>query len=81
MTFEEQLLRETGVKKKVAPPTPLQAPLQGTLPKISGRDSFKGEGCNTPGVTQGVHPGLPLLTYYHMRIDLGKVHQTWNSRS
>jgi hypothetical protein len=38
-------------------------------------------GCNTPGVTQGVHPGLPLLTYYHMRIYLGKVHQTWNSRS
>ena len=37
--------------------------------------------CNTPGVTQGVHPGLPLLTYYHMRMDLGKVHQTWNSRS
>jgi hypothetical protein len=25
--------------------------------------------------------GYPLLTYYHMRIDLGKVHQTWNSRS
>jgi hypothetical protein len=37
--------------------------------------------CNTPGVTQGVHPGLPLLTYYHMRIELGKVHQTWSSRS
>jgi hypothetical protein len=39
------------------------------------------EGCNTPSVTQGVHPGLPLLTYYHMRIYLGKVPQTWNSRS
>jgi hypothetical protein len=25
--------------------------------------------------------GYPLLTYYHMRIDLGRVHQTWNSRS
>jgi hypothetical protein len=37
--------------------------------------------CNTPGVTQGVHPGLPHLTYYHMWIGLGKVHQTWNSRS
>jgi hypothetical protein len=37
--------------------------------------------CNTPGVTQGVHPGLPLFTYYHMWIGLGKVHQTWNSRS
>jgi hypothetical protein len=37
--------------------------------------------CNTPGVTQGVHPGLSLLTYHHMRIYLGKVPQTWNSRS
>jgi hypothetical protein len=22
--------------------------------------------CNTLGVTQGVHPGLPHVTYYHM---------------
>jgi hypothetical protein len=28
--------------------------------------------CNTPSVTLGVHPGLPLLTYYHMRIDWAK---------
>jgi hypothetical protein len=25
--------------------------------------------------------GYPLLTYYHMGIELGRVHQTWNSRS
>jgi hypothetical protein len=37
--------------------------------------------CNTPGVTQGVHPGLHNLTYYHMWVSLSKVHQTWNSRS
>jgi hypothetical protein len=43
--------------------------------------NFRRAGCNTPGVTQGVHPGLPHLTYYHMWIGLGKVHQTWNSRS
>jgi hypothetical protein len=48
--------------------------------QISTRDLVQ-EYCNTLGVTQGVHPGLPHLTYYHMRFDLGKVHQTWNSRS
>jgi hypothetical protein len=30
------------------------APLQRTLPKISGQDSFKGEDCNTPGVTMAM---------------------------
>jgi hypothetical protein len=30
------------------------APLLRTLPKISGRDSFKGEGCNTPSVTMAM---------------------------
>jgi hypothetical protein len=39
-------------------------------------------GCNTPGVTQGVHPRVtPFFTHYHMKIELGKVYQTWNSRS
>jgi hypothetical protein len=33
---------------------------------------LRGEGCNTPSVTLGVHLGLPLLTYYHMRIDWAK---------
>jgi hypothetical protein len=70
-----------SIKKDVAHQHTFKHPLQGTLPEISGRDSFKGEGCNTPGVTQGVHPGLPFLTYYHLWIGLGKVHQTWNSRS
>jgi hypothetical protein len=35
-----------------------------------------GSSCNTPGVTQGVHPELPHLTYYHMWVSLSKVHQT-----
>jgi hypothetical protein len=26
-------------------------------------------------------PGLPSFTHYHMKIELGKVYQTWNSRS
>ena len=37
--------------------------------------------CNTPGVTQGVHPRVTPFTHYHMKTDLGKVYQTWNSRS
>jgi hypothetical protein len=45
-------------------------------------DSDQGqEKCNTPGVTQGAHPRLPLLTHYHMKIDVGKVPQIGHSRS
>jgi hypothetical protein len=52
MTFEEQLTRETWIKGRVAHQHTFTATLQRTLPeKISGRDSFKGEDCNTPGVT------------------------------
>jgi hypothetical protein len=51
MTFEEQLTRETWIKKGALHQHTFMAPLQGTLPKILGRDSFKGVGCNTPGVT------------------------------
>jgi hypothetical protein len=32
--------------------------------------------CNTPGVTQGVHPRVTPFTHYHMKADLGKVYQT-----
>jgi hypothetical protein len=46
MTFEEQLTRETWIKGRIAHQHTFIAP-----PIISGRDSFKGEGCNTPGVT------------------------------
>jgi hypothetical protein len=43
---------------------------------------WEGPFCNTPGVTQGVHPRVtPFFTHYHMKIKLGKVYQTWNSRS
>jgi hypothetical protein len=81
MTFEEQLIRETGVKKKVAHPHPFKHPSKGLHLKSRDKIPLRGEGCNTPGVTQGVHPRLPLLTYYHMKIDMGKVPQTGHSRS
>jgi hypothetical protein len=51
MTFEEQLIRETWLKKNFKTLAHLLGTPKGSLPKISGRDSFKGEGCNTPGVT------------------------------
>jgi hypothetical protein len=51
MTFEEQLTRETWIKEGTIHQHAFLAPLQMTLPKILGRDSFKGEGCNTSGVT------------------------------
>jgi hypothetical protein len=43
MTFEEQLTRETWLKEKCNTPAHLVPP-KGSLPKISGRDSFKGGG-------------------------------------
>jgi hypothetical protein len=51
MAFEEHLTRETWIKEEATHQHTFMAPLQRALPKISGRDSFKGEGCNTPGVT------------------------------
>jgi hypothetical protein len=51
MTFEEQLTRKTWIKEEATHQHTFMAPLQRALPKISGRDSFKGEGCNIPGVT------------------------------
>jgi hypothetical protein len=51
MTFEEQLTRGTWIKEGTTHQHTFMAPLQRALPKISGQDSFKGEGCNTPGVT------------------------------
>jgi hypothetical protein len=44
MTFEEQLTRETWIKERATQQHTFMAPLQRTLPKISGRDSFKGGG-------------------------------------
>jgi hypothetical protein len=45
MTFEEQLTRETWIKEKCNTPAHLLGtPSKGPLPKISGRDSFKGGG-------------------------------------
>jgi hypothetical protein len=44
MTFEEQLTRETWLKKKCNTPAHLLGTPKGSLPKISGRDSFKGGG-------------------------------------
>jgi hypothetical protein len=54
MTFEEHLIRETWLKRSYI----TQTHLLGTTPKdptqISGRDSVKGEGCNTPGVPKAL---------------------------
>jgi hypothetical protein len=44
MTFEEQLTRETWTKEEATYQHTFIALLQRTLPKISGRDSFKGGG-------------------------------------
>jgi hypothetical protein len=63
MTFEEQLTRETWLKENATHQRTFLVPPKGSLPKISGRDSFKGEGCNTPGVTKAL---LVPLTCYHM---------------
>jgi hypothetical protein len=44
MTFEEQSTRETWIKEGATHQHTCMAPLQRTLPKILGRDSFKGGG-------------------------------------
>jgi hypothetical protein len=59
MTFEEQLTRETWIKKETTHQYTFMAPSKGLYLKISGRDSFKGEGCNTPGVTK------TMVTFMH----------------
>jgi hypothetical protein len=59
MTLEEQLTRETWIKENATPQHTFLVPPKGSLPKILGRDSFKGEGCNTSGVTK------TLVSYLH----------------
>jgi hypothetical protein len=44
MTFEEQLTRETWLKGIATHQHTFLVPPKGSLPKISGRDSFKGGG-------------------------------------
>jgi hypothetical protein len=56
MTFEEQLTKENLKESRNHTPTHLHGTLLRTLPKISGQDSFKGEGCNTPSVTMAMAP-------------------------
>jgi hypothetical protein len=60
MTFEEQLTRETWIKKNATPQhTFLVPPLKDPYQKKSwGEIPLRGEGCNTPGVTQGFHSSL-----------------------
>jgi hypothetical protein len=65
MTFEEQLIRATCERKPQHTNTPFLYPLARIPTQISGRDSFKGEGCNTPGVTQGPSSRHTLMTCYH----------------
>jgi hypothetical protein len=44
MTFEELLTRKAWIKEGATHQHTFMAPLQRTLPKITGRDSFKGGG-------------------------------------
>ena len=44
MTFEEQLIRETWLKKNFKTLSHLIGTPKGSLPKISGQDSVKGGG-------------------------------------
>jgi hypothetical protein len=73
MTFEEQLTRETWIKERVAHQHTFKHPSKGLYLKSRDEIPLRGEGCNTPGVTQGVHPGLHHLTYYHMWVSLSKL--------
>ena len=65
MTFEEQLTRETWVKERVRHQHAFEHPSKGLYLRSRDEIPLRGEGCNTPGVTQGVHPRVtpfnPLL--------------------
>jgi hypothetical protein len=61
MTIEEQLTRETWVKERAAHQHTFTHPSKGLYLKSRDEIPLRGEGCNTPGVTQGVHPGLHHL--------------------
>jgi hypothetical protein len=53
MTFEEQLNRETWLKETATHQhTPSWYPTKESLPKSRDEIPLRGEGCNTPGVTQ-----------------------------
>jgi hypothetical protein len=64
MTFEEQLNRETWELQHTNAPS--WYPSKGSLPKSWDEIPLRGEGCNTPGVTQGPDSIQALMTYYHM---------------
>jgi hypothetical protein len=52
---------------KVSPTnTPSWYPSKGSLPKSRGEIPLRGEGCNTPGVTQGPGSIQALMTCHHM---------------
>jgi hypothetical protein len=64
MTFEEQSNRETWRLHHTN--TPSWYPSKGSLPKSRDEIPLRGEGCNTPGVTQGPGSIQALMAYYHM---------------
>jgi hypothetical protein len=51
--------RNLSIRKRVAHPHPFKHPSKGLYLKSRDEIPLRGEGCNTPGVTQGVNPGLP----------------------
>jgi hypothetical protein len=73
MTFEEQLTRETWLKETATHQhAPSWYPSKGSLPKSWGEIPLRGEGCNTPGVTQGPGSTHALMAYYHMCLSGGE---------
>jgi hypothetical protein len=70
MTFEEQLNKETWKLQHTN--TPSWYPSKGSLPKSRGEIPLRGEGCNTPGVTQGPGSIHALMTCYHRCLSGGE---------
>jgi hypothetical protein len=72
MTFEEQLIRTTWLKRELQHTnTPSWYPSKGSLPKSRDEIPLRGEGCNTPGVTQGPGSIHTLMSCYHMCLSKG----------
>jgi hypothetical protein len=72
MTFEEQLIRTTWLKETTTHKHTILVPFKGSLPKSRDEIPLRGEGCNTPGVTQGLGSIHTLMTCYHMCLSGGE---------
>jgi hypothetical protein len=80
MTFEEQLTRETWIKEETTHQYTFMAASKGLYLKISGRDSFKGEGCKHPRCYQDHGYIYALMTVITCgRKEEHKTLETWVS--